>query len=283
MHDLPLPTMPIFGLRPPAALRRALAPRTDAGDAIRPASGGLEVVWARNEQEIRQAQRLRHLVFAQEMGARLRVPPGSPAGHDIDMFDPFCEHLLVRAPAHEAGAAGTAIGTYRLLTPESARRVGSLYSDTEFDLTRLRPLRSRMVELGRSCVHPGWRSGGAILALWSALAEFMHRNGLQTMIGCASVSMRDGGHFAASLWEQLRRTHLAPIEWQVRPRLPLPVEELKRDLPVEAPALIKGYLRCGAKVLGPPAWDPDFNTADLPLLLRVQDLPQRYQRHFRGR
>jgi putative hemolysin len=239
------------------------------------------VVWARDEDDVRQAQRLRHFVFAEEMGARLSVPKGSPAGHDIDVFDPFCEHLLVRA-ASQGDGPGPVIGTYRLLTPAAAQRVGGLYSDTEFDLTRLRSLRPQMVELGRSCVHPAWRSGGAILALWAALAEFMHRNGLQTMIGCASVSMRDGGHVAASLWEQLRRTHLAPIESQVRPRLALPVEELQRDLPVEAPALIKGYLRCGAKVLGPPAWDPDFNTADLPLLLRVEDLPARYRRHFMG-
>jgi putative hemolysin len=87
---------------------------------------------------------------------------------------------------------------------------------------------------------------------------------------------------AASLWEQLRRDHLAPIELQVQPRLPLPVEELQRDLPIEAPALIKGYLRCGAKVLGPPAWDPDFNTADLPMLMRIGDLPPRYRKHFLG-
>jgi len=64
------------------------------------------------------------------------------------------------------------------------------------------------------------------------------------------------------------------------PRLALPVEELQRDLTVEAPALIKGYLRCGAKVLGAPAWDPDFNTADLPMLLRIADLPARYRKHF---
>ena len=100
------------------------------------------------------------------------------------------------------------------------------------------------------------------------------------MIGCASIGMRDGGHLAASLWEQLRQSHLAPIEWQVRPRLPLPVEELDRELRVEAPALIRGYLRCGAKVLGPPAWDPDFNTADLPLLLRIEDLPARFRRQL---
>ena len=100
------------------------------------------------------------------------------------------------------------------------------------------------------------------------------------MIGGASVTMHDGGHYAASLWQQLRQTHLAPIHWQVAPRLPLQVEELRTDLQVGAPPLIKGYLRCGAEVLGPPAWEPDFNTADLPLLLRVEDLPSRYRWHF---
>jgi putative hemolysin len=215
------------------------------------------------------------------MGARLTVPVGSPAGHDIDLFDPYCEHLLVRLLS-DSNEPGDVIGTYRVLTPASAKRVGGLYSETEFDLTRLRPLRSKMVELGRSCVHPDHRSGGAIMALWGALAEFMVRNDLDTMIGCASISMRDGGHVAASLWEQLRQTHLAPIDLQVRPRLPLPVDELDRHLKVEPPALIKGYLRAGAKVLGAPAWDPDFNTADLPLLMRITDLPSRYRKHFLG-
>ncbi|MCV4601347.1 hypothetical protein OFC63_35555, partial [Escherichia coli] len=76
-------------------------------------------------------------------------------------------------------------------------------------------------------------------------------------------------HVAASLWEQLRHSHLAPIEYRVQPRLSLPVEELRRDLAVEPPALIKGYLRCGARILVAPAWDPDFNTADLPMMMRI--------------
>ena len=280
MRELPLPTFPIADLFAANAPRRAPSPRPAATRSA-PDALGFDVAWARDEDEIRQAQRLRHLVFADEMGARLTVPVGSPAGHDIDLFDPYCEHLLVRAPARD-GRAGPVIGTYRVLTPANARRVGGLYSDNEFDLTRLRPMRGRMVELGRSCVHPDWRTGGAILALWGALAEFMHRNDLDTMIGCASISMRDGGHFAASLWAKLRETHLAPIHCQVTPRLALPVEELQQDLPVEPPALIKGYLRCGAKVLGAPAWDPDFNTADLPMLLRLEDLPGRYRKHFIG-
>ena len=31
----------------------------------------------------------------------------------------------------------------------------------------------------------------------------------------------------------------------------------------------------GRQLLGPPAWDPVFRTADLPLLMRVADLPAR--------
>jgi putative hemolysin len=274
MRDLPSPTAPMADLSTPDVSRRSLRPGSSGtGDAA------LEVVWARDEEDVRQAQRLRYRVFADEMGASLTVPKGSPPRHDIDVFDPFCEHLLVRSRP-TAAEPGHVIGTYRVLTPANARRVGGLYSDGEFDLTRLRPLRPKMVELGRSCVHPDWRSGSVILALWAALADFMHDNRLDTMIGCASISMRDGGHFAASLWERLRRTHLAEVQWHVTPRLPLPIDELQRDLPAEPPPLIKGYLRCGAKVLGPPAWDPDFNTADLPLLLRIEDLPARYRKHF---
>lgn len=250
--------------------------------ATHPARGEIQVVWARHLDEVREAQRLRFAVFAGEMGARL---PQTLPGHDIDLFDDYCEHLLVRDAATQA-----VVGTYRVLTPAQAKRVGGFYSDTEFDLTRLRFLREQMVELGRSCVHPEHRHGGVILALWGALAEFMARNRLDTMIGCASIPMQHqasqgvvtDGRAAASIWRQVREQHLAPIEYHVRPRLPLPVDQLDDSLPIEPPALIKGYLRLGAKVLGPPAWDPDFNAADLPMMMRLADLPPRYRKHFLG-
>jgi len=273
MRDLPMPTLPFANLRPSRA-EHAPTAEAESGSAPR-----LSVTWARHLDDVREAQALRYEVFVGEMGAKLNPPKSAPAGHDVDMYDAHCEHLLVRTVEAD-GRPGRVIGTYRVLTPDAARRTGGLYTETEFDLTRLRSLREHMVELGRSCVHPEHRTGGAIMALWGALAEFMVRNKLDTMIGCASVSMRDGGHFAASLWKRLEKTHLASIDLQVRPRLPLPVEELRHDLEVDAPALIKGYLRCGAKVLGAPAWDPDFNTADLPMLMRIADLPARYRKHF---
>lgn len=279
MSDLPSPTLPLSPVSlPRGSLHRPHleSPAQVVGEGRH---RGIEVAWARHLDEVREAQRLRHAVFAGEMGARLASPV---AGHDVDLFDDFCEHLLVRDEETRE-----VVGTYRVLTPAQARRVGGTYSDTEFDLTRLRALRSRMVELGRSCVHADHRHGGVIMALWGALAGFMVRNQLDTMIGCASIPMVNhgvaGGDAAASIWEQLRHSrHLAPIEYHVRPRLPLPVDQLDTSLPVEPPALIKGYLRLGAKVLGAPAWDPDFNAADLPMLMRIADLPPRYRRHFLG-
>ena len=283
MKELPTPTIDLSPVHLPRGSLHPAGPLV-ARQMVEStaAASGIAVSWARHLDEVREAQRLRHAVFAGEMGAIL---PNTVPGHDVDLFDDYCEHLLVRDVA-----TAEVIGTYRVLTPEQARRVGCTYSDTEFDLTRLRSIRDRMVELGRSCVHPDHRHGGVIMALWGALAEFMVRNRLDTMIGCASIPMTHqgphgmvgGGHAAASIWRQVREKHLASIEFHVRPRLPLPVEELDASLDVEPPALIKGYLRLGAKVLGAPAWDPDFNAADLPMMMRLADLPSRYRKHFLG-
>ena len=240
---------------------------------VRARRNGITVAWARHADEVRQAQRLRYEVFADELGARLST---LLPGHDIDRFDDYCEHLLVRDAASQE-----VVGTYRLLTPAQALRAGGTYSDGEFDLSRLDALRPRMVELGRSCVHRDHRHGGVILALWSALAQFMARNELDTMIGCASIPMR-GNAAAADVWHALRRTHLADARYRVTPHLPLPVGDGPVLPDAQPPALIRGYLRLGAKVLGPPAWDADFHTADLAMMMRMADLPPRYLRSTRG-
>lgn len=221
---------------------------------------------------VRAAQRLRYQVFAEELGARLacREP-----GLDQDIFDSHCQHLIVRDEHRNA-----VVGTYRILTPEAARRVGAYYSESEFDLVRLANLRSGLVEIGRSCIHPDFRSGAVIALLWQGLAEFMRQGGYSHLMGCASISMADGGHNAASLYQQLAVKHLSPLEYRVMPRCPLPLEALDRERPAIVPPLIKGYLRAGAWVCGDPAWDPDFNTADLPILLPMRRLNARHARHF---
>lgn len=246
--------------RPQSTEQSARAPRAK-----------LHVALAATASEILEAQKLRWRVFADELGARL---PSRTPGVDRDLYDPYCEHLIVRDEA-----SGRIVGTYRILSPEASRKVGGYYSETEFDLTRIAHLRSRIVEVGRSCIDPDYRTGATIALLWSGLARYMQQNGHEYLVGCASIGMADGGHNAAGIYHALG-DHMAPLEYRVFPRCPLPLDRIDAAAKPEIPPLLKGYLRAGAWVCGEPAWDPDFNTADLLLLLPMSRVDSRYSKHF---
>lgn len=229
---------------------------------------------ARNNEEVRAAQRLRYQVFVEEMGATLHSPV---EGLDVDEFDEHCDHLVVRD-----GRSGDIVGTYRMLPPERAAEAGRLYSDTEFDLGNLKHLRPALVETGRSCVHPDHRSGAAVSLVWAGIARYMHLSGHSYLAGCASVPLTDGGHFAAGVWDLVHSKHYAPQELRVHPHNPWQVDEVERPQRVVLPPLLKGYLRLGAQVCGRPALDEDFGVADMFILLSLDKVDQRYLRFFLG-
>jgi len=234
----------------------------------------LHVTLAATPSEILAAQKLRWRVFADELGARL---PSREAGVDRDIYDPYCDHLIVRDEA-----SGRIVGTYRILPPQQARKIGNYYSESEFDLTRLAHLRPHIVEIGRSCIDPDYRTGATIALLWSGLARYMRENGHEYLIGCASIGMQDGGHNAVGIYQALT-DHLAPPEYRVFPRHALPLDRIAAAVRPEIPPLLKGYMRAGAWICGEPAWDPDFNTADLLLLLPMGRVESRYSKHFMER
>lgn len=230
------------------------------------------VTLARDEAEVRAAQRLRHDVFALEMGALLSTPE---PGLDIDGFDAYCDHLLVRDTV-----TGQVVGTYRLLPPERAAVAGRLYSEGEFDLAPLDAIRSGLVEVGRSCVHPDHRDGTVIGLIWAGIARYMVDRGHEWLAGCCSIPLADGGLLAAGSWDRVRDKHLAPEEFRVRPLLPWVPNHVTPAGRTELPPLLRGYLRLGAWVCGQPAHDPDFGVADLLVLLPMRRVNARYLRHF---
>ncbi|MER6568579.1 GNAT family N-acyltransferase [Streptomyces sp. NPDC001093] len=230
------------------------------------------VTLARDEDDVRAAQRLRHDVFAGEMGALLATPQ---PGLDVDAFDAYCDHLLVR----DTGT-GQVVGTYRLLPPERASVAGRLYSEGEFELAALDPIRPGLVEVGRSCVHPDHRDGAVIGLIWAGIARYMVDRGHEWLAGCCSVPLADGGALATATWERVRAKHLAPEEFRVRPLLPWAPNAEAPAGHSELPALLRGYLRLGAWVCGEPAHDPDFGVADLYVLLSMRRVNPRYLRHF---
>src|SRR3989338_1802548 len=177
---------------------------------------------AHSESEVLEAQRLRYKVFAEEMGANL---PSANEGIDRDIFDKYWEHLLVRE-----SDGNKVVGTYRILPPDQAQKIGGYYAQTEFDLTRLLHLSDRMVEVGRSCVHRDYRDGATITQLWGGLAQYMLQHHHEYLIGCASIGMGDGGHVAASIYRKLHRIYAAPVEYSVFPHNPLPPHALNQHL-----------------------------------------------------
>jgi putative hemolysin len=231
------------------------------------------VALARDEADVRAAQRLRHDVFAGEMGALLT---SSRPGLDADPFDSYCDHLLVRD-----ADTGQVVGTYRLLPPERAAVAGRLYSEGEFELAPLDGIRPGLVEVGRSCVHPDHRDGAVIGLIWAGIARYMVDRGHEWLAGCCSIPLADGGALAAGTWDRVRDKHLAPEEFRVRPLIPwVPPADAAPAGRTELPALLRGYLRLGAWVCGEPAHDPDFGVADLYVLLRMSRVNPRYLRHF---
>lgn len=233
----------------------------------------LHVELATRADEIREAQALRYRVFGEEMGAQLK---GADSGLDLDELDDYCQHILVR----ESGS-GRVIGCTRILTDEHAARFGRYYSEGEFDLGPLPNLPGRKLEVGRTCIAPSFRRGPAIAVLWSGIAGFIQLHGFDYLFGCASVPLGEGDVQAAAIMNRIRRSAMADDAIRVTPRNPLltsRVDESVLDAPL--PPLLRAYCRLGAKACGEACRDPDFQVADILMLLNVDELNPSYARHF---
>jgi putative hemolysin len=221
-----------------------------AAGALRDATARYTLRIATDGADVHAAQRLRYQVFAEELGATLTSDPALP-GHDVDPFDEHCDHLVVVEES-----TGAVVGTYRMLPPGRATAAGGWYSDHEFNLANLAPLRGALVETGRSCVHPDHRGGAVIGLMWAGLARYLHLTGHRWLAGCASIPLADGGGTADRVWQLASTRHLAPPRLRVTPHRPWPVATPQpAPGPVAVPPLLRGYLRLGAWVCGPPAHD----------------------------
>lgn len=240
-----------------------------------------EVKITRDQSEIQEAQRLRFEVFNLEMRRGLVSSYGK--GLDVDEFDPLCDHLIVR----DLGS-GQVVGTYRLLLGSQASRGFGFYAEREFHLENIKRLDGELLELGRSCAHRDYRVKALIPFMWQAIAGYVKAHRVRYLFGCASLYTMDPRE-AGRFYGFLKNSYLAPEEFRVRPNSEHAFAELdekpgggKNDpgLFFRLPSLIKGYLRIGALLCGPPALDREFGTTDLFLLLDVSRIGREYLQRF---
>jgi putative hemolysin len=223
-------------------------------------------------------------VFSSTPGFAL--PAADQDGRDVDRFDEFCDHLLVRDDD-----TGELVGCYRMLGPAGAIAAGGLYTATEFDIRALDPLRPSLVEMGRAVVRDGHRNGGVVLLMWAGILAYLDRYGYDYVTGCVSVPIGGESEVPGSQLRGVRDfilgRHGAPPEYRVYPHRPVVVDgtgidDIAPPVRPSVPALMRGYLRLGAQVCGEPAHDPDFGVGDFCVLLDKAHADTRYLKRLRS-
>jgi putative hemolysin len=235
---------------------------------------------------IEAAQRLRYDVFTSTPGFAL--PTAGTEQIDVDRFDEYCDHLLVRDDD-----TGELVGCYRMLAPAGAIAAGGLYTETEFEVRAFDPLRPSLVEMGRAVVRDGHRNGGVVLLMWAGILAYLDRYDYDYVTGCVSVPIGDesDGEVPGSQLRGVRdfilSRHAAPPQYRVHPYRPVLVDGVAiDDIPPpprpSVPPLMRGYLRLGAQVCGEPAHDPDFGVGDFCVLLDKRHADTRYLKRLRS-
>ncbi|MEJ2029709.1 MAG: GNAT family N-acyltransferase [Maritimibacter sp.] len=244
-----------------------------------------ELRLATSAEDIRAGQRLRYEVFVEELGGC-----GALVDHaarlECDCYDAEFDHLLL---FDKARPGMPAVGVYRLMRSDMLGPEGRFYSEDEYDLSVLKHSGKRLLELGRSCVHPDYRGGPAVMKLWQGLLAYVDRHAINVMFGTASFHGTDIDALDMPL-THLYHNHLAPEElrvqavpehFQVMDRLP--VEAVDRVAAMRAvPTLLKAYLRLGGFVGDGAYIDHQFNTIDVCIVVEIARVPPRMRALYAG-
>ena len=243
-------------------------------------TNSLEVKLASTFAEIDAAMRLRFEVFNLELQEGLRS--SYEKGYDSDAYDASCDHLIVKDLTSDK-----VVGTYRLLRQSRAAMQIGFYSENEFDLSNLKRLPGESLELGRSCIAGTHRSFSTINLLWSAIGKYAAQNQISYLFGCGSLHYADLEE-VQPIYSYLRANHFAPEKYRVWPLESCRMQVNdgandkvdRREVSSKLSPILKGYLRMGAMICGEPAYDAEFGTADVLVLLEMERMKESYKQHY---
>ena len=226
----------------------------------------------KNSPFLKSAQKLRFNSF---FGNQFRKKK-----FDQDIYDRFSEHLVV---LDNSKFRKKVIGTYRLLTQEMMPSCYDFYTSSEFDISKLKKKSINILEVGRSCVDESYRDGRIIKLLWRGLArEIMLRNS-ELVMGCASFPTIDPNQIIEEL-SYLQHFHHPPKSFETVPiksKAPKLKILRKSDLNPKIifqrlPPLIKAYIRTGAWFGTGCVVDSEFKTIDVCVILKTQNIKNKY-------
>ena len=251
--------------------------------AVHVRAGQMEIRLAQSVAEVEAAQALRYRVFCEEMSAK-PTPEMARARRDFDLFDQFCDHLIVIDRDQEPHAV---VATYRLLRRDGAARCGRFYTADEYAIDMLLATPGEVLELGRSCVDADYRNRPTMQLLWRGIAAYVQHYEIALMFGCASLHGTDPRALALPL-SHLAYKHLAPAALRPRAlahryvdmRLLSPEAVDAKAALAALPPLIKGYLRLGGFVGEGAVVDHQFHTTDVCVVVKTELVTDKYYRHY---
>jgi putative hemolysin len=245
--------------------------------------GSYSVRTARHGEDLEKCLRLRYEVFHREYRHKKRT-----FGVDIDKLDFTCDHLMI-----EDIKTGQVVGTYRL---NSSQFNSKFYSEGEFRMQEVLDLPGHKLELGRACIDKDHRTGIVIALLWRGISDYMRLTDSETLFGCASVKtvkpleivsvarwLADRGHFNLDLKIRPRTKYRLRGFTRLKKKLerhPSAYDEMAAGELV--PNLVMAYFKAGAKLVGEPAVDKEFNCIDFLLILELGKMSSAYAKKYRS-
>ena len=249
-----------------------------------------EVRLTRNKEERRAVRQLRYKVFVEEEGAHPTEEQRN-LSEEYDSYDRFADYMAV---FHN----DRVVGTYRIIDRDAAEKMDGFYTETEYDLKKIKRVKGNIAEMSRACVDLEYRDNGLVMRmLWMGLAAYILKNNIVALFGVASyVGTRPAEY--AQAFSYLYYNHLSPLSMRatvetdklpegINPKLTrmniLPKAFVDEEIAKkQMTSLTKGYMRLGATFGKGVFIDAPFNSCDVFLVLQTKKIAAAYQKHFAG-
>ena len=217
---------------------------------------------------IAEVQRFRARVFGSAYGIYF------DQGTDIDRFDEYSIHIVVRDTKTNEIAACT-----RVVTPKAKEKLGSYYSELEFNLGEYLKGKDQVYEIGRTCVDESYRGGKALSVLWMGMVPLIVKElDAKYLIGTVSVNLGVKSEKIIAtegyIHDKAKSKKIVSLKaFNLKEYLLMENEEANffesKDNEIslkyrkkDVPSLIKKYRSLGAVFSKEAFFDKDFNCAD---------------------
>ncbi|MDR1691590.1 MAG: GNAT family N-acetyltransferase [Rickettsiales bacterium] len=175
------------------------------------------------------------------------------------------------------------VATYRLITRETAQLLGGFYTESEFDIAKIKEYDGNSLEFSRACTHKDYRDNATMMATWKGLAAYILDNDIKVMFGVPSFHGTDVGEYK-NILNFLMTKHVAPDYLTGQSLQDNRLEDTQEIDVKEAydimPPLLKSYIRMGATIGNGFFIDYDFNTIDVLLIVELSNLDKTYLGFF---